>query len=123
MYKRLISFIDENKIIYEHQFGFQKGKSTSQAILDMSTKIVTAIEKKELSFCVFLDFAKAFDTVDHHILIKKVDYYGIRGTAQDWFKSYLSNRTQCVSINGVLSKDLKINTEFLKVAFLDLFYF
>lgn len=108
MYKRLISFIDENKIIYEHQFGFQKGKSTSQAILDMSTKIVTAIENKELSCCVFLDFAKAFDTVDHHILIKKLDYYGIRGTAQDWFKSYLSNRTQRVSINGVLSKDLQI---------------
>ena len=104
MYKRLISFIDENKIIYEHQFGFQKGKSTSQAILDMSTKIVTAIENKELSCCVFLDFAKAFDTVDHHILIKKLDYYSIRGTAQDWFKSYLSNRTQRVSINGVLIK-------------------
>ena len=91
MFKRLINFIEENKIIYEHQFGFQKGKSTSQAILDMSTKIVNASEKRELSCRVFLDFAKAFDTVDHTILIKKLDYYGIRGTALEWFKSYLSD--------------------------------
>ena len=108
MFKRLMNFIEENKIIYEHQFGFQKGKSTSQAILDMSTKIVNAIEKRELSCCVFLDFAKAFDTVDHTILIKKLDYYGIRGTALEWFKSYLSDRTQRVSINGELSKDREI---------------
>ena len=107
MYNRLISFIDENKLIYEHQFGFQKGKST-QAILDMSAKIVNAIENRISSCCVFLDFAKASDTVNHHILLKKLDYYGVRGTAQEWFKSYLSNRTQRVSINGVLSNDLEI---------------
>ncbi len=108
MYQRLIKFIEENKIIYQHQFGFQKSKSTSQAILDMSMKIVNAIENNKISCCVFLDFAKAFDTVDHNILIKKLDYYGIRGTALKWFKSYLSDRTQRVSINGELSNDLSI---------------
>ena len=108
MYQRLIKFIEENKIIYEHQFGFQKGKSNSQAILDMSTRIVDALENNKISCCFFLDFAEAFDTVDHNILIKTLDYYGIRGTAQEWFKSYLSDRTQRVSISGQLSKDLNI---------------
>ena len=75
----------------------------------MSTRIVDALENNKISCCVFLDFAKAFDTVDHKILIKKLDYYGIRGTAQEWFKSYLSDRTQRVSISGQLSKDLTIN--------------
>ena len=57
---------------------------------------------------VFLDFAKAFDTVDHEILLKKLEYYDIRGTALNWFKSYLCNRSQLVSIDGQLSDELKI---------------
>ena len=75
----------------------------------MSTRIVDALENNKISCCVFLDFAKACDTVDHKILIKKLDYYGVRGTAQEWFKSYLSDRTQRVSISGQLSKVLNIN--------------
>ena len=58
---------------------------------------------------VFIDLKKAFDTVDHEILLKKLWHYGIRGIANDWFKSYLTNRMQYVSINGISSDLLKVN--------------
>ena len=69
MHNRITKFLDKYNILYEHQFGFQKNKSTSLAILDIYSKIVNAFENNELACCVFLDFAKAFDTVDHSILI------------------------------------------------------
>ena len=65
MQARLIKFLESNKIIYEHQFGFQKYESTSLAILDVQAKIIEAIEQKQIACSVFLDFAKAFDTVNH----------------------------------------------------------
>ena len=62
------------------------------------------MENKEIGFCILLDFAKAFDTVNHEILLDKLDYYGIRGIAHKWFKSYLSNRMQCTEIGNIQSK-------------------
>ena len=92
MQSRLVTFLDKNNIIYEHQYGFQKSKSTTHAIMDMYSKIIDDIENKKLSCNVFLDFAKAFDTVDHDTLITKLEHYGIRGVAKHWFKNYLSER-------------------------------
>ena len=86
---RLMKFLKSTNAIFEHQFGFQTGKSTDLAILDIHSKIVEAFENKELACCVFLDFAKAFDTVNHKILIRKLEYYGIRGSVLKWFESYL----------------------------------
>ena len=79
MYVRVSDFLESHKIIFNHQFGFQKNKSTSLAILDVYSKLVETVEAKKYSCCIFLDFAKAFDTVDHEILLKKLHYYGIRG--------------------------------------------
>ena len=67
---------------------------TEHAILDLHTNIIQSIEKQEKSSCIFLDFAKVFDTVDQKILLKKLDYYGIRGLALRWFEFYLTNRKQ-----------------------------
>ena len=78
------------------------------AILDIYTKIVNALENKDIACSVYLDFAKAFDTVNHNILISKFENYGIRGIALNWFKSYLADRTQVVKINNVYSNELKI---------------
>ena len=103
MQRRLTKFLDENKIIYEHQFGFQKNKSTTLAVLDLYSQILQTLEKKKIACSVFLDFAKAFDTVDHEILTKKLEHYGIRGVVNEWFDLYLSNRFQTVKINGKLS--------------------
>ena len=104
IYNRLIEFINENKILSELQFGFQKNKSTEHAVTSIVSAIDQAKSDKESSYCIFLDFAKAFDTVNHEILISKLDHYGISGLSNNLFKSYLSNRTQQTEINGTLSE-------------------
>ena len=96
------------KILFKHQFGFQKQKSTEHAILDIYNNIITAIENKETPCCIFLDFAKAFDTVNHEILLNKLEHYGIRGLPLSWIKSYLTNRSQCVKIGQVQSESRTI---------------
>ena len=103
MYSRLINFINKHEILYNKQFGFQKNMSTEYAVNTVVTNIINCLEKKEQGFCIFLDFAKAFDTVNHEILLKKLAHYGIRGIALQWFKSYLSDRRQCTSIGDTLS--------------------
>ena len=103
MYNRLIEFLENLKILYEKQFGFRKKHSTYMALMILIDKLIKCIENGEYVVGVFLDFSKAFDTVDHSILLRKLFHYGIRGTAYNWFESYLSNRKQCVSYNGVKS--------------------
>ena len=93
MQERLTKFLGDNNILYEHQFGFQKEKSTTLAVLDMCDKIINSFEEKEFACNIFLDFSKAFDTVNHAILVSKLEYYGIRGVANEWFKSYQNVKT------------------------------
>ncbi len=102
-YNRLIDFISENKILSELQFGFQKNKSTEQAVASILSTLDEDKFKRNSSYCIFLDFAKAFDTVNHEILLAKLDHYGISGMSHTLFKSYLANRTQQTEINGILS--------------------
>ena len=108
MHKRLTSFLDRHNILYTHQYGFQRGKSTDHAILDLHTNIIKAVEDREKSCSIFLDFAKAFDTVNHDILPEKLKYYGICGLRLNWFKSCLSGRYQCVKINNAKSDNQSI---------------
>ena len=84
-----------NKIIYEHLFGFQKNKSITLAVLDLYSEILKTLEKQEYAYIVFLDFAKAFDTVDHSILLEKLKHYGIRGVPNKWFASFLNKIPNC----------------------------
>ena len=98
MQRRLTKFLDHNKTIYEHQFGFQKNKSTTLAVLDLYSQILQTLEKKKIACSVFLDFAKAFDTVDHEILTKKLEHYGIRGV-----EIKMNGKKINVKINGKLS--------------------
>ena len=108
MYSRFIDFIEINDILYKNQFGFQRGKSTEHALLDLYRNIVQSIKSEEKTSCIFLDFAKAFDTVNHEILLGKLEHYGIRGLPLIWFKSYLSNRKQAVKIGQCISHDKPI---------------
>ena len=81
MYTRLIEFIKKYNILYENQFGFQSGMSTEYAVNALLNNIIETLEKKEYGVCILLDFAKAFDTVNHEILISKLEHYGIRAVA------------------------------------------
>lgn len=109
MSKRIISYILKYKIICPQQFGFLKGKSTSDAVNSILEFIYNSLNKKEYSISIFLDLKKAFDTVNRQILIKKLEYYGFRGMNLEWFKSYLKNRVQRVKIGRHVSDPLFVN--------------
>ena len=90
-------FLDTNNILYSNQFGFRKKHSTVHAVSKFIDDVTQGLEDKKSSLAVFLDLSKAFDTIDLDILISKLHFYGVRGCALDWFKSYLYNRKQFVS--------------------------
>ena len=99
MYKRLHTFLNNNNIIYNLQFGFRQQYSIFHALTNITENIRKALNDGNIADGVFVGLQKAFDTVDHQILLAKLNHYGIRGVSNDWFKSYLSNRSQYVSIN------------------------
>ena len=100
MYARVYQFLDKMKCFYTLQFGFRNKHSTAHALIEITERIRNALDGKMLACGIFIDLQKAFDTVNHDILIDKLHHYGIRGVSNNWFKSYLSNRTQFVSIQG-----------------------
>ncbi|MFZ2538662.1 MAG: reverse transcriptase family protein [Oscillospiraceae bacterium] len=104
IYSRLIEYIDDNNIINPNQFGFRHKHSTCLALLKFVDEITKSIDERKITVGIFIDLAKAFDTVNHSILVNKLNHYGIRGVANKWFVSYLSNRQQYVSINNKMSK-------------------
>ena len=79
MHRRLLNFLSSNGTLFEHQYGFQPKKTTNMAILDIYAQIVESFANNDIACSVFLDFAKAFDTVNHNILLEKLENYGIRG--------------------------------------------
>ena len=103
MKKYLVEFIDSNNIISPKQFGFQRGKSTVDALSNFSKLIYEQLDQSNHVLSIFIDFAKAFDTVPHEILLRKLAHYGIRGDVNLWFRDYLSNRSQQTLINNHLS--------------------
>ena len=85
MYNRLLKFIDKNNLLNEFQFGFRNNHSTFMALLVLIENLVTALDDGNCAVGRFLDFQKAFDTVDHCILLDELSFYGVRGIAHDWF--------------------------------------
>ena len=102
------SFIDSNQVLYKSQYGFRKQMSTSLAIIELVEEITNSLDNHESTVGFFIDLKKAFDTVDHSILIEKLYHYGIRGTANKWICSYLMNRYQYVTINGTNSDYMNV---------------
>ena len=105
MYKRLIDYIHKNRILTDCQYGFRRQSSTNHAIIELVDKITKAIENNEFTVGIFLDLSKAFDTVNHGILLKKLYFYGIRGKCHAWIKDYLSNRKQIVKYDQIRSSE------------------
>ena len=89
IYNQLYNFLKKYSILYQYQFGFREEYSTEQAILEITDSLKKAMDKKLVSYGLFLDFSKAFDTINHDILLSKLYIYGIRGNALRWFENYL----------------------------------
>ena len=100
MFNRLYSFLELHNCIYELQFGFREKHSTNHALMSMIQQIRDTMDTGNTSIGVFVDFQKAFDTVNHEILLRKLEHYGVRGTPNQWFTSYLTDRKQYVSLNS-----------------------
>ena len=109
MYKRMSNFLDINNLIYFLQFGFQEKYSTTHALINLSESSRQTLDEGSFDWGIFVDWQKAFDTVDQKILLHKLQYYGIHGVCNDWFKSYLSDRPQFVSIIGYNSDLMPVN--------------
>lgn len=101
MHSRLTTFLNKSEVIKSEQHGFQKGKSTTLAAFKLISKITENVDRKIPTVGVFFDMTKAFDFVDHNILLRKCNNYGIRGIAEKWLSSYLSNRQQYVEIRDI----------------------
>ncbi len=100
MFDRVYKFLEKFKCFYKHQYGFRSKHSTNHALIDITETVRKGLDDGKIAGGVFVDLQKAFDTVNHEILIEKLRHYGIRGKALDWFTSYLTDRTQFVSILG-----------------------
>ena len=107
LYKRLYKFLNQNKCIFNYQFGFRNHHSTNQRLISITEKIRKALDEGKFACGVFLDFQKAFDTVK--ILISKLKHYRIRGLPLHLFQNYLEKRNQFVEINKKSSNVLPIN--------------
>ena len=110
VFNQVYTYFTENKLFYRHQYGFRKLHSTEYATIEFVDQIYQLLDKGKLPLAIFIDLSKAFDTLNHGILIKKLNYYGLTQTPLKWFKSYLENRKQYTQINGVTSSLASIDT-------------
>jgi hypothetical protein len=108
IYIRLFEYLEKNEILSNSQFGFRKGHSTITALIVLIDKILAGFNKGDITLGIYLDFSKAFDTINHNILLRKLSKYGIRGIALDLLCNYLDSRSQYVSFNSFNSDLLPI---------------
>ena len=110
IFNQLHDYFQDNKLYCKNQYGFRRNHSTEYAALELIDRVIVDMDKSEIPFSIFIDLSKAFDTLDHNILINKLQYYGIKDTALDLFQSYLSNRRQYVQIGNNKSDTTAITT-------------
>ena len=101
--KRIIKFIQKHKILCRLQFGCREGHSTTHALQELLEKIYANLDNRKICLGIFLDLSKAFDTIDHSILLAKLQHYDLRGKICEWFASYLSNRKHYTFADGTNS--------------------
>ena len=104
LYTRLTKYINDFQLLYKYQFGFRKNHSTEHALIEITDQIRFSMDNNQITCGIFVDLSKAFDTVNHNILLDKLENLGIRGKALELFKSYLSDRVQYVNIDNCKSK-------------------
>ena len=100
MHYRLTKFLNDHNIIHDSQYGFRSGHSCEHALLEAQSRLAAALDRKKIALLLLIDFSKAFDMVDHGILLSKLEHYGIRNHHLSWFRTYLTNRQQYVHVNN-----------------------
>ena len=103
VYNHLYDYIDKNKMIFSDQSGFRALHSVLTSLLKCTNDWYLNIDKGKYTALVYIDLKKAFDTVDHDILLRKLNFCGLKGKELGWFRSYLTDRRQCCNVNGQIS--------------------
>ena len=109
MHSQLYNYLEKFELLYHRQFGFREKFATVDALAELTERLRLGVDKN-IKCSFFIDLKKAFDTLDHKILLRKLECYGVRGNCYKWFESYLSNRYQCVHVNNCSSDWLQVNT-------------
>ncbi len=110
VHTQLYKYMDKNNLFINSQYGFRKNHATEYAAMEFVDQIAQTLNNKRTPFAIFIDLSKAFDTLDHHILLQKLKYYGIQGTQLSWFESYLTGRSQCVKYREAISASKDLTT-------------
>ena len=110
IFNQLSTYLEESQILDGSQYGFRRNRSTEYAALEVIDRIITKMDNNKIPINIYLDLSKAFDTIDHSILIDKLQFYGIKGTNLNLFHSYLTNRKQYTEIDDLKSSILPIQT-------------
>ena len=110
VYDQLYEYFNKNKLVYDSQYGFRQLHSTELAALEITDRLTQNIDEGKVSITIYLDLSKAFDTLNHQILLDKLDYYGVKDTANAWFRSYLTSRNQFVSFGSHSSDMMPLST-------------
>ena len=108
MYNRVYNYLNDNNLLFYKQFGFRKGHSTDDALISLINSIYDSFNQNKYTLVVFIDLSKPFDTVDHNILIDKLNLYGIKNNSLKWFSSYLPNRKQFIQAGAIKTSNLDI---------------
>ena len=102
--QQLTKLLEKYQVFYAYQFGFRKHHSTVKALIEFTENIICLFDEKNYVLCIFIDFTKAFDTVNHETLLSGLEHCGAKGHWNDFFRSYLTNNHQYTLVNGVKSK-------------------
>ena len=108
MYNRVYKYLTENNLLFQKQFGFREGHSTSHAIVNLFSNIYNSFNENKFTLGVFIDLSKAFDMVNHNILLNKLSLYGIKNNSLKWFSSYISDRKQYIQTSVFKTTNLNV---------------
>ena len=106
VHQRLHIFLENNNVLYDRRFDFRNKHSTTHALIEITEKIREALDKKQFACGIFIDLQKAFDTVNHDVLLDKLNYYGVKRTSNMWFEAFLKDRYQYTPIKEYSSDKL-----------------